>query len=118
MARSCPSPCSRMRGPRACCRPERPELDALRDAKPAFEKAWERWDTSRDDSDALDQYRQARDAWVDVILRKVLGWKNFYVAPTSIAEIHPHDRSVTVHPNGALVRGDIDRGAGLRRRSR
>ena len=87
--------------------PERPELDALRDAKPAFEKAWERWDTGRDDSDALDQYRQARDAWVDVILRKVLGWKNFYVAPTSIAEIHPHDRSVTVHPNGALVRGDI-----------
>ncbi len=87
--------------------PERPELDALRDAKPAFEKAWERWDTGRDDSDALDQYRQARDAWVDVILRKVLGWKNFYVARTSIAEIHPHDRSVTVHPNGALVRGDI-----------
>ena len=32
--------------------PERGELDALRDAKPAFEKAWDQWDTDRDDASA------------------------------------------------------------------
>ena len=57
------------------------ELDALRDAKPAFEKAWDQWDTDRDDAGALERYRQARDAWVEVVLRKVLGWKDLYRRP-------------------------------------
>ena len=51
------------------------ELAALRDARPSWEKAWDRWDTDRDDPDALADYRQARDAWVDVVLRDVLGWR-------------------------------------------
>ena len=64
--------------------PDRSALDALRDAKPAFEKAWDAWDMAdKDTADrgaaALEKYRQARDAWVDVILRTVLGWKNFYL---------------------------------------
>ena len=83
------------------------ELDALRDAKPAFEKAWDRWDIDRDDVDALERYREARDAWADVVLQKVLGWKDEYVAPVAAdIKVHSPDYSVTVTPTGALVRGD------------
>ena len=93
--------------------PDRSALEALRDAKPAFEKAWDAWDlTDKDTADrgaaALEEYRQARDAWVDVILRTVLGWKNFYLTPASVdAKVHSPDYAVTVSPTGALVRNDI-----------
>ena len=68
---------------------ERAALEALRDAKPAFEKAWDAWDTAEkatadQAAAALGAYREARDAWVDVVLRTVLGWKNFYLTPASI----------------------------------
>jgi hypothetical protein len=83
------------------------ELDALRDAKPAFEKAWDRWDTGRDDAGALERYREERDNWVDMVLRKVLRWNNLYVAPTAAdIKVHSPDYSVTVTPTGALVRED------------
>ena len=83
------------------------ELDALRDAKPAFEKAWDRWDADRDDAGALERYREARDSWVDVVLRKTLGWKELYAAPAAAdVKVHSPDYSVTVTPTGALVRGD------------
>ena len=87
---------------------DRAALDALRDAKPAFEKAWDTWDVAgRDDASALDRYRQARDTWVDVILRTVLGWKTFYFAPASIdVKVHSPDYSVTVTATGSLTRGD------------
>ena len=52
-------------------------------------------------------YREARDAWVDVVLRKVLGWKDLYAAPAAAdIKVHSPDYSVTVTPTGALVRGD------------
>ena len=92
--------------------PDRSALDALRDAKPAFEKAWDAWDLAdKDTADrgaaALEKYRQARDAWVDVILRTVLGWKNFYLTPASVdVKVHSPDYAVTVSPTGALTRGD------------
>ena len=87
--------------------PESGELDALRDAKPAFEKAWDIWDTDRDDAGALERYREARDAWVEVVLRKVLGWKDSYIAPaTADIKVHSPHYSVTVIPAGALVHGD------------
>ena len=92
--------------------PDRSALDALRDAKPAFEKAWDAWDMAdKDTADrgaaALEKYRQARDAWVDVILRTVLGWKNFYHTPASVdVKVHSPDYAVTVSPTGALTRGD------------
>jgi hypothetical protein len=83
------------------------ELDALRDAKPAFEKAWDRWDADPDDAGALGRYREARDSWVDVVLRKTLGWKELYAAPAAAdVKVHSPDYSVTVTPTGALVRGD------------
>lgn len=92
---------------------DRAALDALRDARPAFEKAWDVWDvaekTSADQAAAaLAEYRDARDAWVDVVLRTVLGWKNFYLTPPSAAVlVHAPDYSVTVSPTGALTRGDV-----------
>jgi hypothetical protein len=83
------------------------ELDALRDEKPKFEKAWDRWDTDRDDAGALEDYRTIRDHWVDVVLRKVLGWKDLYADPAAAdIKVHSPDYSVTVTPSGALVRGD------------
>jgi methylase of polypeptide subunit release factors len=92
--------------------PDRSAFDALRDAKPAFEKAWDAWDLAdKDTADrsaaALEKYRQARDAWVHVILRTVLGWKNFYLAPAPVdVKVHSPDYAVTVSPTGALTRGD------------
>ena len=88
--------------------PDRAALDALHDAKPAFEKAWDAWDMADgDDAAALEAYRTTRDAWVDVILRTVLGWKNFYLTPASAdVKVHSPDYSVTVTPTGALSRGD------------
>jgi hypothetical protein len=84
------------------------ELDAFRDARPAFERAWDRWDTDRDDASALDRYREARDAWVEVALRKLLGWKDLYVAPAAAdIKVHSPDYSVAVTPTGALVREEV-----------
>ena len=83
------------------------ELDALRDAKPAFEKAWDRWDADSDDAGALERYRETRDSWVDVVLRKTLGWKELYATPAAAdVKVHSPDYSVTITPTGALVRGD------------
>ena len=93
--------------------PDRAALDALRDAKPAFEKAWDVWDmaekaTADQAATALAEYQQARDAWVDVVLRTVLGWKSFYLTPASAdVKVHAPDYSVTVSPTGALSRGDM-----------
>jgi len=88
--------------------PDRAVLDALRDAKPAFEKAWDAWDMAGgDDAAALEAYRAARDVWVDIILRTVLGWKDFYLTPVSAdVKVHSPDYSVTVTPTGALSRDD------------
>ncbi len=93
--------------------PDRTALDALRDTKPAFEKAWDVWDmaqktTADEAAAALAEYQQARDAWVDVVLRSVLGWKNFYLTPPSAdVKVHALDYSVTISPTGELTRGDV-----------
>ena len=88
--------------------PDKRELAALKDAKPAFEKAWDNWDTNRDDPSALDLYREARDAWVDTILRDVIGWKDSYLPGAAGVEVRsPADYTVAVRPDGALVRGDL-----------
>ena len=83
---------------------------ALVEAKPAFDKAWDRWDRRRDDEDERTAYRQARDAWVDVVLRRVFGWGELLTGPgavTSAARVTSPDRAVTVEPSGALVHGEL-----------
>jgi hypothetical protein len=88
--------------------PDKRELATLKDAKPAFEKAWDNWDTNRDDPSAIDLYREARDAWVDAILRDVIGWKGSYLPGAAGVEVRsPADYTVVVRPDGALVRGDL-----------
>ena len=80
---------------------------ALKDAKPAWEKAWEYWDVDRDDDTRLEDYRAARDAWVDVVLRDGLGWGERY--RTGVAGLgftgtaHSPNYAVAATPTGALV---------------
>ncbi|WP_035954667.1 DNA methyltransferase [Kitasatospora sp. NRRL B-11411] len=84
----------------------------LKDAKPAFEKAWEGWDLHRDDPSALDRYREARDAWVELVLRNIFGWGDHYTTDltgAAFAEVADGVRSpnyaVTATPTGALAYG-------------
>ena len=105
--------------PQGIPQPGGKELAAVRDARPAFEKAWDRWDSNRDDKAAVEDYRQARDGWANVILRDVLGWKTAYVTAAGAAgtanqiainalaaQVRSPDRSATVRPTGALVHRD------------
>ncbi|MEU4200828.1 DNA methyltransferase [Streptomyces sp. NPDC026294] len=93
--------------PQGIPQPDTRALDAIKDAKPAFEKAWENWDEHRDDEAALDLYREARDIWVDLVLRQGLRWGASYIVPApGAAEVRSPDYTVSVRANGALVHGD------------
>ncbi|EWM12055.1 DNA methyltransferase [Kutzneria sp. 744] len=86
--------------------PAKDAITALKDAKVAFEKAWENWDTRRDDAAALEFYRQERDTWADVVLRDMLGWRDSYTAATVGDQVRSPDHAVTVRASGALVHDD------------
>lgn len=80
-------------------------LDALREAKPAFDHAWEAADTDPDDEATATKYRDTRDAWVQAVLRDVAGWRESLTwgpdcAP-GVTATSP-DRRVTVTPDAAL----------------
>lgn len=93
--------------PQGIPQPEARALDAVKDAKPAFEKAWENWDEHREDEAALALYRDARDTWVAVVLCQGLRWASSYNAPApAAAEVHSPDYIVTVPAQGALIHGD------------
>src|SRR5689334_3381387 len=53
-------------------------LAALKDARPAWEKAWEQWDRS-EAADAAERYQPARDQWVETVLCEVFSWQDSYV---------------------------------------
>lgn len=80
---------------------------ALAEAKPAFEGAWERWDRRPNDPAVFDAYRTARDAWVDTVLRDVLGWGERLAQPPAGVVAHSPRRDITVTPTSALVLGGI-----------
>jgi hypothetical protein len=86
--------------------PAKDAITALKDAKVAFEKAWENWDKRRDDAAALEFYRQERDTWANVVLRDVLGWRDSYTAATVGDQVRSPDHTVTVRATGALVHDD------------
>lgn len=93
--------------PQGIPQPDSRALDAIKDAKPAFEKAWENWDEHPGDEAALDLYREARDIWVDLVLRQGLRWGASYTVPApSAVEVRSPDYTVTVRAHGALVHGD------------
>ncbi|MFI5752805.1 Eco57I restriction-modification methylase domain-containing protein [Streptomyces sp. NPDC051644] len=93
--------------PQGIPQPDARALDAIKDAKPAFEKAWENWDEHPDDEAALDLYREARDTWGDLVLRQGLRWGTSYTVPAPAgSEIHSPDYAVSVRATGALIHGD------------
>ncbi|OLR89929.1 Eco57I restriction-modification methylase domain-containing protein [Actinokineospora bangkokensis] len=88
--------------PQGMPRPDADAVAALKDAKPAFEKAWEDWDFRRDDPGSLELYRKERDIWVETVLRDVFGWGESYRAD-STAEVRSPDHSVTMRASGEVV---------------
>ncbi|MFF4427077.1 Eco57I restriction-modification methylase domain-containing protein [Streptomyces sp. NPDC001549] len=93
--------------PQGIPQPDARALAFIKDAKPAFEKAWERWDTHRDDVAALDVYREARDTWVDLVVRQGLRWGASYTVPAPpAAEVRSPDHAVNVCADGALLYGE------------
>ncbi|ODQ83645.1 type II restriction endonuclease subunit M [Dietzia alimentaria] len=102
-----------------------PQLDdraksALVAAKPIFERAWDVMDrlgaayTKGGDTDAkagsaLSAYRDARDNWVKVVFRDVLGWGDRWSPdPTTVpdAVASSPDGRVIVRPTGVVRAGD------------
>jgi len=81
-------------------------LDALREARPAFDRAWETLDVHPDDEAAESAYRLARDEWVRVVLRDVVGWRESLSWAAPAVQARSPDRRVTVRPTAALVGGD------------
>jgi methylase of polypeptide subunit release factors len=87
--------------PQGMPQPDRGAIAVLRDAKPGFERAWELWD--RRPNDALEAYRQARDSWVELVVRQLFGWGDRYEPGTGGHEIWSPDRRVSVHPTGMVA---------------
>jgi len=87
--------------------------EALRAAKPAFDRAWDAWDADRESAAALASYRRARDAWAGTVLTEALGWSGSWTTAQdrpALAETYRATSDgyppVTVTPTGALVRGE------------
>ncbi|MFF4418059.1 Eco57I restriction-modification methylase domain-containing protein [Streptosporangium sp. NPDC001559] len=92
--------------PQGIPQPSPDALAALKDAKPAFEKAWENWDRHRDNA-ALELYRRERDSWVETVLRDVLGWGDTYLAGPAGPEVRSPDHTIIIRAAGALVHGEV-----------
>ncbi|MCA0438744.1 MAG: SAM-dependent DNA methyltransferase [Actinobacteria bacterium] len=96
--------------------------DALRAAKPAFDRAYDAAVVALGAGEAAEgaaaAYRPARDVWVETLLRDVFGWGDLLhrdddaaasprLAPVlDRATITSGDRSVTRRPIGALLHDD------------
>src|SRR5262249_17516197 len=78
----------------------------LRDARRAFESAWEKLDAVSEDRAALDGYRLARDEWVRTILADVAGWQESLSWAAPAVSAHSPDWRVTVTADGALIGPD------------
>jgi methylase of polypeptide subunit release factors len=92
---------------------DRDRLDVLRAAKPGFEHAWEALDLDPDDDAAQAKYRAERDAWVQTVLRDVVGWRESLAWGTEAAPgvvARSPDHRVSVAPTAAL-RGPVGVGA-------
>lgn len=71
-----------------------------------FERAWDAWDAKPETG--LDGYRQARDAFVDVVLRDVVGWGEAWhrdVGDEIDAEVTSPRGDVSVRPDGVARAG-------------
>ncbi|GGN37662.1 type I restriction-modification system DNA methylase subunit [Actinoplanes campanulatus] len=80
-------------------------LDALRQAKPAFDHAWEALDIEPEDQTRQAKYADARDVWVQAVLRDVVGWRELLAwGPESAPGVtgYSPDRRLAVVPDGSL----------------
>lgn len=90
--------------------PGRREL--LGDGRGDLEVAWDRWHTRRGDASTAG-YRRVRDAFVDTVLREVVGWGELYRSgsagvPEQARQVWSPDRTVAVDATGALRHPDED----------
>lgn len=98
-------------------------LEALRGAKPEFEKAYDELsvgDPQSDPAAALAAYRPVRDTWVQTLLREVVGWNDLLRleaddggatdlalgAVLDGARITSDNGTVRRRPSGALLHGE------------
>lgn len=85
--------------------PDRFEI--LADARKEFEVAWEALDRHPENEKQVDAYRAARDTWVQVVLRDVIGWaESMQWEPEGAIEAQSPNRAVTVHAHATLTGSD------------
>lgn len=103
--------------------PEEEPRDVIRDAKPAFDRAWDTLQVAGADTDvALVDFRSARDTWIDRVLRNAFRWDRQLVLETDQSrqyasagqwpEAHSPDRRHAVRASGLFTR-DEERYAAL-----
>jgi hypothetical protein len=103
--------------------PEEEPRDVIRDAKPAFDRAWDALQIASGDTDtALTEFRPARDTWIDQVLRSAFRWDGQLLlgadegAETAISgqwpEAHSPDRRHRLRATGLFAR-DGERYAAL-----
>lgn len=82
---------------------------ALADARKEFETAWEQVDRHPDDDTVLASYRNARDEWVQTVLRDVIGWQDSLMwGDVSAIQAQSPSHTITINPQAVLT----DRGGG------
>ncbi len=85
------------------------ERSLLTEGQRPFTAAWDRWDRTRNEA-TLTAYRVARDAFVETVLRDVVGWGDLLVMGDAGIAAHSPSRTVEVRPTAALTH-DGERGA-------
>lgn len=94
----------------------------LTQATQEFERAWDAWD--KEPRTRLESYRSARDEFVDVVLREVIGWGEGLSTSGSgpgFVEVSSPRGEITVKPTGVVRNGNrvgalvlaVDPGASL-----
>ncbi len=82
-------------------------FEQLSDARRSFETAWETLDRYPSDEGRLPAFRTARDAWVETVLRNVIGWGELLQwGQPSVTPAQSPNQLVTVTAQGALVGSD------------
>jgi type I restriction-modification system DNA methylase subunit len=81
--------------------------NALVDARKDFEAVWERLDRSPDSEAVLEDYRVARDKWIETILRDVAGWaESLSWGEVPGVEAQSPNHAVTIQAQAALIGAD------------
>lgn len=74
-------------------------LAELKPAKARFEQVWDQWSKG---STNLDEYRAARDEWVETVLRRVLDWGEHYDTDATPITVTSPNGKVSVSSTGSF----------------